>query len=93
MFIRYSSITLLIFFFEKLVYVGLRHDYKTRQVSKDQLFLPYPQTNLMKKTVLYRGSVAWIMVPINIRKSNCTYVFQRKCAYKYVDVYFKCCYC
>ncbi len=67
------------FFFEKLVYVGLRHDYKTRQVSKDQLFLPYPRTNLMKKTVLYRGSVTWNMVPINIRKSNCTYVFRRKC--------------
>ncbi len=67
------------FFFEKLVYVGLIYDYKTRQVSRDQLFLPCPQTNLMKKTVLYRGSVAWNVVPINIRKSNCTYVFRRKC--------------
>ncbi len=67
------------FFFEKLVYVGLRHDYKTRQVSRDQLFLLCPRTNLMKKTVLYRGSVAWNMVPIDIRKSNCTYVFRTKC--------------
>ncbi len=51
------------FFFEKLVYVGLRHDYKTRQVSKDQLFLPYPRTNLMKKTVLIKVLLLGIWFP------------------------------
>lgn len=67
------------FFFEKLVYVGFRHDHKTRQVSKSQLFLPCPQSNLLKKTVFYRGSAAWNVVPINIRKSNSTHVFKRNC--------------
>ncbi len=45
------SVSGLVFFFEKLVNVGLRRVYKTRQVSRDQLFLPCPRTNLKKKTV------------------------------------------
>ncbi len=63
-----------------------RYDYNTCQVNKDNFFLLCTRTNLIKKTVLYRGPVAWNMVPINIRKSNCAYIFRRKCEDMFINM-------
>ncbi len=77
-------------FFERLVYEGLRHGYKTCQVSKDQLSL----TNLMKKITLSR--ICCLEYGFHKYKRVTVHMYleeKLRYAYKYVDVYFKCCFC
>ena len=45
------------------------HDYSTRYAAKNNLALPKPKTNYMKRTLNYNATLCWNSLPCDVR--NC----------------------
>ena len=65
------------FFRDQLFNAGLKHNYQTRQVSSGYLGLPKPNSELLKKTVIYRATQQWNSLPGNIKRIKSKYLFKR----------------
>lgn len=65
------------FFVDKLVYSGYCHQHITRQVSSGDLVVPFAQSNCMRRTVLFRSSVAWNQLSMCIRQISNRYYFKK----------------
>lgn len=53
--------------FNQIVYCNSVHNHNTRKANNGHIMTPYPKTNFMKKTVLYRAIVFWNNIPIEVR--------------------------
>lgn len=54
--------------FNQIVYCNSVHNHNTRKANNGHIMTPYPKTNFMKKTVLYRAIVIWNNIPIEVRQ-------------------------
>ena len=64
--------------FSQLIPANERHDYNTRQALSGHFILPAPQTNALKKTVIYRAIAFWDVLPPNLILARNTFSFKRK---------------
>lgn len=54
------------YFCNQLIQTSNRHNYHTRNASLGHLTLPFPRTNLLKRTVMYRSMSSWNSLPFHI---------------------------
>lgn len=54
--------------FNQIVYCNSVHSHNTRKANNGHIMTPYPKTNFMKKTVLYRAIVIWNNIPIEVHQ-------------------------
>ena len=55
-----------------------RHGYNTRQALSGHFILPSPQTNALKKTVMYRAIAYWELLPPQLTLEKNKFSFKRK---------------
>lgn len=54
--------------FNQIVYCNSVHSHNTRKANNGHIMTPYPKTNFMKKTFLYRAIVIWNNIPIEVHQ-------------------------
>ena len=55
------------------------HGYSTRSAANNDMCLPDPHTDSMKKTLFYYGANAWNCLPHSIKEQNCFTGFKNAC--------------
>lgn len=66
------------FLAQNIIYTNEIHSHSTRAASNEHIILPYPKTNFLKKSVLYRATSLWNLLPRYIHKARDRNCFKRK---------------
>ena len=65
---------------DDILYANQVHNYMTRNVANDDLYIPQARTEYFKKSLLHIGPKLWNELPINIR--SVTTIDHFKCSLK-----------
>ena len=55
---------------DNITYVSQIHDHQTRNCANDNLYVPQPRTEYIKRSFLYNGSKIWNKLPLDVRRSQ-----------------------
>ena len=59
--------------------------YDLRSANGNQMYLPKPKTDFLKKTFLYSGSQIWNRLPLEIKKCTSLLLFKKMCFKFFLD--------